>query len=203
MTPAALIARRRASEAEDRSGSQEHFIDLCRLLGEPTPAEADPSGGRYCFERGARKDTGARGWADVWKRHCFAWECGDNAPDCAYRSRGLAPRARRRSHSCSTLVARAVLAPDGAARFKPVAIGTRMRRGAGRVPKPAPTPIRSGRIRGACGRANRWRAGGARGAWASRAHGARVGLRGAERARRVVPMRQHGESVGAGGGLRA
>ena len=74
MTPAAFIAKWRASELKERSGSQEHFIDLCRLLGEPTPAEADPSGARYCFERGARKDTGARGWADVWKRHCFAWE---------------------------------------------------------------------------------------------------------------------------------
>ena len=28
----------------------------------------------YCFERGARKDTGGGGWADVWKRHHFAWE---------------------------------------------------------------------------------------------------------------------------------
>ena len=74
MTPATFIAKWRASELKERSGSQEHFIDLCRLLGEPTPAEADPSGERYCFERGARKDTGARGWADVWKRHCFAWE---------------------------------------------------------------------------------------------------------------------------------
>ena len=52
-----------------RYGSQEYFIDLCRLLGEPTPAEADPTGHRYCFERGARKDTGGDGWADVWKRH--------------------------------------------------------------------------------------------------------------------------------------
>ena len=34
----------------------------------------DPTGEHYCFERGARKDTGGDGWADVWKRHCFAWE---------------------------------------------------------------------------------------------------------------------------------
>ena len=40
----------------------------------PTPAEADPIGDHYCFERGARKDTGGKGWADVWKRHHFAWE---------------------------------------------------------------------------------------------------------------------------------
>ena len=69
-----FIAKWHASELNERSAAQEHFIDLCRLLDEPTPAEDDPSGQRYCFERGARKDTGGRGWADVWKRHCFAWE---------------------------------------------------------------------------------------------------------------------------------
>ena len=74
MTPGAFIAKWRASELKERSAAHEHFIDLCRLLGEPTPAEADPTGERYCFERGARKDTGGDGWADVWKRHCFAWE---------------------------------------------------------------------------------------------------------------------------------
>ncbi len=74
MTPNAFIAKWRASELKERSAAQEHFIDLCRLLGEPTPAEADPAGETYCFERGARKDAGGDGWADVWKRHCFAWE---------------------------------------------------------------------------------------------------------------------------------
>ena len=69
-----FIAKWRASELKESSAAHEHFIDLCRLLGEPTPAEDDPSGTRYSFERGARKDTGGRGWADVWKRHCFAWE---------------------------------------------------------------------------------------------------------------------------------
>ena len=74
MTPGEFIAKWRASELKERSASQEHFIDLCRLLGEPTPAEAGPTGDCYCFERGARKDTGGEGWADVWKRHHFAWE---------------------------------------------------------------------------------------------------------------------------------
>ena len=69
-----FIAKWRASELKERSAAQEHFIDLCRMLGEPTPAEEDPTGERYCFERGARKDTGGSGWSDVWKRHCFAWE---------------------------------------------------------------------------------------------------------------------------------
>ena len=74
MDAQAFIAKWKASELKESSAAQEHFIDLCRLLDEPTPAEDDPSGQRYCFERGARKDTGGRGWADVWKRHCFAWE---------------------------------------------------------------------------------------------------------------------------------
>ena len=74
MTPGAFIAKWRAAELKERSAAQEHFIDLCRLLDEPTPAEADPTGDWYCFERGARKDTGGDGWADVWKRHHFALE---------------------------------------------------------------------------------------------------------------------------------
>ncbi len=74
MTPYEFIDKWRASALKERSAAQEHFIDLCRLLDEPTPAEADPSGETYCFERGARKDTGGDGWADVWKRHHFAWE---------------------------------------------------------------------------------------------------------------------------------
>ena len=74
MTPGEFIAKWRASELKERSASQEHFIDLCRLLDEPTPAQADPTGEHFCFERGARKDSGGDGWADVWKRHHFAWE---------------------------------------------------------------------------------------------------------------------------------
>ena len=74
VTPNEFIRKWRASELKERSASQEHFIDLCRLLDEPTPAEADPTGDTYCFERGARRDAGGDGWADVWKRHHFAWE---------------------------------------------------------------------------------------------------------------------------------
>ena len=74
MSPHEFISKWRASELKERSASQEHFIDLCRLLDEQTPVEADPTGETYCFERGAVKDTGGDGWADVWKRHHFAWE---------------------------------------------------------------------------------------------------------------------------------
>ncbi len=65
-------------ELTERASSQPHFIDLCRLLGQPTPTEADPTGDFYTFERGATKAAGPtkgkRGWADVWKKGHFAWE---------------------------------------------------------------------------------------------------------------------------------
>jgi type II restriction/modification system DNA methylase subunit YeeA len=62
------------SSLGERQGSQSHFNDLCKLLGEPTPTEADPDGSWYTFEKGAEKTGGGKGWADVWKRKSFAWE---------------------------------------------------------------------------------------------------------------------------------
>ena len=81
MTAAEFIDKWRAVTLNERAVAQEHFIDLCRLLGEPTPVEADPKGDEFCFERGARKDSGGGGWADVWKRRCFAWEYKSQGKD--------------------------------------------------------------------------------------------------------------------------
>ncbi len=74
MTPAAFIAKWSRSELRERQGAQSHFIDLCALIGEPNPSDADPTGATYCFERGATKVGGGDGWADVWRRACFGWE---------------------------------------------------------------------------------------------------------------------------------
>jgi hypothetical protein len=74
MTPSAFINKWKASNLKERSAAQQHFIDLCRLLDEPTPAEADPDGAWYSFERGASKLSGGDGWADVWKRAYFSWK---------------------------------------------------------------------------------------------------------------------------------
>ena len=74
VTPAEFIGKWSDATLRERQGSQEHFLDLCRLLGQPTPAEVDPHGERYCFERGATKAGGGDGWADVWRRGCFGWE---------------------------------------------------------------------------------------------------------------------------------
>ena len=72
MTPQDFIAKWRPAALTERQAAQEHFIDLCRLFGHPTPAEADPAGEWYCFEKGALKATGNPGFADVWKKGFFA-----------------------------------------------------------------------------------------------------------------------------------
>jgi hypothetical protein len=74
LTPAALAAKWHGVAATEKASAQEHFIDLCRMLGEPTPHEADPIGAQYAFEKRVSKAAGGDGFADVWKRDFFAWE---------------------------------------------------------------------------------------------------------------------------------
>jgi hypothetical protein len=74
LTPQAFVAKWRQTTLKERSAAQEHFIDLCRLIGHPTPAEADPTGELFTFEAGSSKQQGGQGWADVWKKGYFAWE---------------------------------------------------------------------------------------------------------------------------------
>src|SRR5579884_1211157 len=88
MTPAEFKKKWARYQGKETSAYQGHFDDLCRLLGQPTPAEADPSGTDFfCFQKRVVKDAelfeletpdasepGERGFADVWKKGCFAWE---------------------------------------------------------------------------------------------------------------------------------
>jgi hypothetical protein len=74
VTPHEFAAKWAGSNRAERAAAQEHFIDLCRMLGYPTPNEADPDGDTYAFEKGASKEGGGEGYADVWKRGRFAWE---------------------------------------------------------------------------------------------------------------------------------
>jgi type II restriction/modification system DNA methylase subunit YeeA len=87
VTPQLLIAKWKRADLAERAACQEHFIDLCRMLGHPTPAEADPTGEFFTFERGVEKSEGGNGWADVWKRNFFGWEYKGKHKDlkAAYR----------------------------------------------------------------------------------------------------------------------
>lgn len=74
MTPHEFISKWRNNELKERSASQSHFNDLCALLGVIDPIAADPKGEWFAFEKGASKTSGGEGWADVWRKECFAWE---------------------------------------------------------------------------------------------------------------------------------
>ncbi|HPA06682.1 MAG TPA: class I SAM-dependent DNA methyltransferase, partial [Candidatus Hydrogenedentes bacterium] len=74
MTVTEFIAKWRKVDLKERSAAQEHFLDLCHVFDHPTPAEADPTGEKFCFEKGAAKHGGGDGFADVWKRGFFGWE---------------------------------------------------------------------------------------------------------------------------------
>ncbi len=87
MTPSEFAAKWRGVTTGERASAQSHFGDLCRMLGEPTPTDADPTGSWYAFEKGAEKLDGGDGFADVWKKGFFAWEYKGKRKDlkAAYR----------------------------------------------------------------------------------------------------------------------
>src|SRR6266545_2370909 len=93
MTPAEFKRKWARYSGKETSAYQEHFNDLCALLGQPSPAAADPTGSEsFCFQKRVVKDAELfalddsgrvaeepdadreRGFADVWKKGCFAWE---------------------------------------------------------------------------------------------------------------------------------
>ena len=88
MTPAEFKTKWAKVSAKESAAYQSHFDDLCRMLNIPPPLEADPTGESFCFQKRVVKDVelfvlhdsgeaeepGERGFADVWKKGCFAWE---------------------------------------------------------------------------------------------------------------------------------
>ncbi|HEV7301646.1 MAG TPA: DNA methyltransferase [Tepidisphaeraceae bacterium] len=81
LTPDEFVQKWTDAQLSERAASHEHFIDLCRLLDEPTPAGADSTGDDYCFEKhvkvvgsASKGSKGDHGFVDVWKRGRFAWE---------------------------------------------------------------------------------------------------------------------------------
>ncbi len=73
MNAAEFAAKWIGNTNTERGAAQEHFIDICTMLGVPTP-NTDRGGEAYAFEKGASKTSGGKGWADVWLRGHFGWE---------------------------------------------------------------------------------------------------------------------------------
>ncbi len=74
LTPQEFVARWERVTLSERSSYQQHFLDLCEMLGEPRPAESDAEGSSYTFEKRVEKTGGGTGFADVWRRGRFAIE---------------------------------------------------------------------------------------------------------------------------------
>ncbi|MDD2704759.1 MAG: N-6 DNA methylase [Acidocella sp.] len=74
MTPHEFLSKWRNVDLKERTASQSHFNDLCHLIGVDDPISSDPKGEWFTFEKGATKTSGGEGWADVWRKGCFAWE---------------------------------------------------------------------------------------------------------------------------------
>ena len=66
MSPQDFVSKWKGVTLTERASAQSHFIDLCALLGEPTPTDADPTGESYTFEKSVATLGGGQGFADVW-----------------------------------------------------------------------------------------------------------------------------------------
>ena len=58
MTPAEFKRKWAKYSGKETSAYQEHFNDLCALLGQPSPVTADPTGSEsFCFQKRVLKDA--------------------------------------------------------------------------------------------------------------------------------------------------
>jgi very-short-patch-repair endonuclease len=73
-TPQQFVEKWERAELKERASYQEHFTDLCHLVGHKTPAEEDPKGEFFTYEYGVQKSGGGQGFADVWYQGHFAIE---------------------------------------------------------------------------------------------------------------------------------
>ncbi|MDP8950864.1 MAG: hypothetical protein M3N18_01265 [Actinomycetota bacterium] len=59
LTPQVFAERRAGVALSERASYQQHFLDLCAMLGAPTPANADPKGEFYAFGNNPRAEPPA------------------------------------------------------------------------------------------------------------------------------------------------
>lgn len=76
MTPAEFVAKwsHLKNRLNELAASQQHFNDLCQLVGEPAPYTHDIDPKVYRFEKSAEKPDGNKGRADVFFQDRFIWE---------------------------------------------------------------------------------------------------------------------------------
>src|SRR4051794_14280955 len=107
----AFIHKWEQNTQKESSTAKEHFSDLCRLLGVPTPNDPGSGPDIYCFEKSLTKTGGKAGFADVWKRDHFAWE---------YKGKGKYPRSTPPTRSCSCIRKTSGTHPSSWCRTSPI-----------------------------------------------------------------------------------
>ncbi|MDP9485046.1 MAG: hypothetical protein M3Q49_04500 [Actinomycetota bacterium] len=55
MTPQQFSSKWADNELKESAASKKHFLDVCALVGAPTPREADKAGAWFAFEKGVEK----------------------------------------------------------------------------------------------------------------------------------------------------
>lgn len=87
MTPEEFVHKWRHHSLNEIQSAQPFFLDLCALVEHPTPAQIDPMGDFFTFEKRVRKIDGTSGRADVWYKDHFAIEVKERGKDLtrAYR----------------------------------------------------------------------------------------------------------------------
>ncbi len=92
MTPHKFAAKWQKAQLTEKSAYQQHFLDLCDLLGQPHPAAVDPEGKWFTFEKGVTTSEGKQGFADVWLKGKF----GGGTLDIPIAGAEAAPQVNRR-----------------------------------------------------------------------------------------------------------
>ena len=75
LSPLDFVGKWRRSTLNKDRAAQEHFVDLCQLVGHLPPASLDPHGTWFVFDaRTVGRSAGEPARIDVWKKDFFAWE---------------------------------------------------------------------------------------------------------------------------------
>jgi hypothetical protein len=88
---AEFIEKWRSTPLPERAAAQQHFLELCELLGVEKPPTTGPETADYRFEAPVIGADDRPGFADAFRRTCFGWEYKKRR---ARRGPGTAPPLR-------------------------------------------------------------------------------------------------------------
>ena len=97
MDAAEFIEKWRDTPLSERAAAQQHFLELCEVLGVEKPPTTGPGTADYRFEAPVVGADDKPGFADAFRRDCFGWEYKKRraslveARNRGYRAHGSVP----------------------------------------------------------------------------------------------------------------